>query len=242
MAHLRMPLHKLLLLILLHIAVIEAIHLCPLQGPSWPAPTGLSNDATVQSALKNITKTIQNASDAGNFSGASLSLEIFDTSNSNALLTYAHTAKEINTTLGVSKVDENTVFRIGSTSKMFPMLLLLIQGGFSPLQDPISKYIPEIKAAADDLLRNSTKRNNGIDYTKWNDITVGELASHLAGIARDCKSFVILILTTHINTSQMVSSISLSRPHCFSHWGFLLFHPHRFHPVVCRIHVAESVS
>jgi CubicO group peptidase (beta-lactamase class C family) len=73
------------------------------------------------------------------------------------------------------------------------MLLLLTQGGISPLQDPISKYIPEIKAAADDLLGNSTKINDGVDYTKWNEITVGELASHLAGIARDCKSFGILI-------------------------------------------------
>jgi CubicO group peptidase (beta-lactamase class C family) len=69
------------------------------------------------------------------------------------------------------------------------MLLLLIQGGFNRLGDPISRYIPEIKAAAADVLRNSTKRNNGIDYTNWNDITIGELASHLAGIARDCECF-----------------------------------------------------
>lgn len=189
MAHLRMPLYKLLLLLLLHVALIDAIHLCPLLGPSWPAPTDLSKDATVQAALKNITKTINNASNAGNFSGASLSLEVFDTSSSEALLTYGYTGKEINTTLGVSKVDENTVFRIGSTSKMFPMLLLLIEGGFNSLQDPISKYIPEIKVAADELLHNSTKRNDGIDYTKWNEVTVGELASHLAGIARDCEYF-----------------------------------------------------
>lgn len=116
-----------------------------------------------------------------------MSLEIFDTSCSDPLLKYAITSKEINTTLGVSKVDENTVFRIGSTSKMFPMLLLLIEGGFGPLQDPVSKYIPEIKAAAADLVGNSTKNNDGIDYTKWDEITVGELASHLAGIARDCE-------------------------------------------------------
>jgi CubicO group peptidase (beta-lactamase class C family) len=187
MAHLKMLLYELLLLLLLQVALIDAVHLCPLLGPSWPAPTGLSSDATVQAALKNITQTLQNASNAGKFSGASLSLEIFDTTSSDALLAYAYTAKEINTTLGVSKVDENTVFRIGSTSKMFPMFLLLIQSGFDTLQDPISKYIPEIKAAGADIQRNSTKRNNGIDYTNWNDITVGELASHLAGIARDCE-------------------------------------------------------
>lgn len=182
-----MLLPELLLLLLFQVALIDAVHLCPLLGPSWPAPTGLSSDATVQSALKNITQTLQDASNAGKFSGASLSLEIFDTTSSDALLNYAYTAKEINTTIGVSKVDENTVFRIGSTSKMFTMFLLLIQGGFNILQDPISKYIPEIKAAAADLLRNTTKSKNGIDYTNWNDITVGELASHLAGIARDCK-------------------------------------------------------
>ncbi|GLI78573.1 hypothetical protein PoHVEF18_006891 [Penicillium ochrochloron] len=146
-----MLLYELLLLLLLQVALIDAVHLCPLLGPSWPAPTGLSSDATVQAALKNITQTLQNASNAGKFSGASLSLEIFDTTSSDALLAYAYTAKEINTTLGVSKVDENTVFRIGSTSKMFPMFLLLIQSGFDTLQDPISKYIPEIKAAGADI-------------------------------------------------------------------------------------------
>jgi CubicO group peptidase (beta-lactamase class C family) len=185
----KMLFHEVLLLLLLQVAIIDAVHLCPLLGPSWPAPTGLSSDVTVQAALKNITQTLQDASDAGKFSGASLSLEIFDTSSSDALLTYAYTAKEIDTALGVSKVDENTVFRIGSTSKMFSMFLVLIQSGFNTLQDPISKYIPEIKSAVADLLQNSTKRNNGIDYTSWNDIKVGELASHLAGIARDCEGF-----------------------------------------------------
>lgn len=187
MVHLKMLLHEMLLLLLLQVALIDAAHLCPLLGPSWPAPTGLSSDASIQLALKNITRTLQDASKAGKFSGASLSLKIFDMTSSDALLTYAYTAKEINTTLGVSKVDENTVFRIGSRSKMFPIFLLLIQSGFDTLKDPISKYIPEIKAAGADLQRNSTKRNNGIDYTNWNDITVGELASHLAGIARDCE-------------------------------------------------------
>jgi CubicO group peptidase (beta-lactamase class C family) len=55
------------------------------------------------------------------------------------------------------------------------------------LQDPVAKYIPEIQAAVVDLLRNSTKRHDGINFTKWNEVTVGELASHLAGIARDCE-------------------------------------------------------
>ncbi|KAJ6087265.1 hypothetical protein N7467_006179 [Penicillium canescens] len=173
------------LLLVLCAALTNAVHLCPLLGPSWPAPTHLPDDPTVQSALQNITTTIQDAIKAGNFSGNSLSLQIFDTSGSRSLLTLSHTAEAINTTIGVSEVDENTVFRIGSASKIFTMLLLLIEDGFNILQDPVAKYIPEIQAAVVDLLRNSTKRRDGINFTKWNEVTVGELASYLAGIARD---------------------------------------------------------
>ncbi|KAJ5674717.1 uncharacterized protein N7477_004651 [Penicillium maclennaniae] len=172
-------------LLVLCAALTSAIHLCPLLGPSWPAATDISNDPTVQSALQNITTTIQDAINAGNFSGDSLSLVIFDTSDPGPLLTLSYTADAINTTIGVKEVDENTVFRIGSTSKMFTMLLLLIEAGFNPLEDPVAEYVPEIQAAIFDLLRNSTQRQDGIDFTTWNEVTVGELASHLAGIPRD---------------------------------------------------------
>ncbi|KAJ6131351.1 hypothetical protein N7523_001811 [Penicillium sp. IBT 18751x] len=172
-------------LLVLCAALTSAINLCPLLGPSWPAATDISNDPTVQSALQNITTTIQDAINAGNFSGDSLSLAIFDTSDPGPLLTLSYTADAINTTIGVSEVDENTVFRIGSTSKMFTMLLLLIEAGFNPLENPVAEYIHEIQAAIVDLLRNSTRRQDGIDFTKWNQVTVGELASHLAGIPRD---------------------------------------------------------
>jgi CubicO group peptidase (beta-lactamase class C family) len=67
------------------------------------------------------------------------------------------------------------------------MLLLLIEDGFNILQDPVAKYIPEIQAAVVDLRRNSTKSRDGINFTKWNEVTVGELASYLAGIPRDCE-------------------------------------------------------
>jgi CubicO group peptidase (beta-lactamase class C family) len=167
-------------------SVANAVNPCPLLGPSWPAPTSISADPIVSEALQNVTTTIQQAISAGNFSGNSLSLQIFDANDPGALLSLSYTANDINTTLGVSKVDENTVFRIGSTSKLFTMIMLLIENGFSPLQDPISDFIPELRRAAIELSRNSTQWDDGIDFTKWNEVTVGELASHLAGIARDC--------------------------------------------------------
>lgn len=174
------------LLLVLCAALTQSVNFCPLLGPVWPAATGLANDPTVKAALQSITTTIHHAITAGKFSGDSLSLQIFDTGSSDPLLSLSHTATDINTKIGVNKVDENTVFRIGSTSKMFTMLMLLIEDGFGSLNDPVSKYIPEIEAAVVDMHQNSTKSNDGIDFVKWNEVTVGELASHLAGVPRDC--------------------------------------------------------
>ncbi|KAJ5149866.1 hypothetical protein N7448_001444 [Penicillium atrosanguineum] len=168
-------------------SVVNAVNPCPILGPIWPAATGLSSDPVVIEALQNITTTIEHAIDAGNFSSDSISLQIFDANDPGALLSLFNTAADINTTLGVSDVDENTVFRIGSTSKLFTMFMLLIENGLGPMQDPVADYIPELRDAIIDLFRNSTNWDNGIDFTKWNEVTVGELATHMAGIGRDCK-------------------------------------------------------
>jgi CubicO group peptidase (beta-lactamase class C family) len=179
----------LLLLPVLCTSVANAVNPCPLFGPLWPAATGLSSDPVISEALQTITTAIEQASDAGNFSSASIALQIFDANDPDALLSLFSTSADINTTLGVSEVDENTVFRIGSTSKLFTMLMLLVQNGFGSLEDPVADYVPELRDAVVDLFHNSTHWDNGIDFTRWNEITLGELATHLAGIGRDCKCF-----------------------------------------------------
>lgn len=175
-----------LLLVLCTVSLASAVNPCPLLGPIYPPPTDLSHDATFNAALQNITATIQDAVNSDKLSSDSISMQIFHGSDSGSLMSLSYTADAINTTLGVSRVDENTVFRIGSTSKLWTMLLMLIEKGPTRLQDPIAQYIPELRQAAVELARNSSMRQDGIDFTKWNEVTIGELATHLAGIARDC--------------------------------------------------------
>ncbi|WP_431209883.1 serine hydrolase domain-containing protein [Puia sp. P3] len=69
---------------------------------------------------------------------------------------------------------EHTVYRIGSISKTFTayLMLLLVQDGTIRLDDPISKYLPEIKQ----LKRK--ERDTA-------EITFRELASHTAGLERE---------------------------------------------------------
>ena len=71
--------------------------------------------------------------------------------------------------------DVSTVYRIGSISKTFTayLMMLLVQDGTISLDEPIAKYLPEIK-----LL----KWKEGSDTS---EITFRELASHTAGLARE---------------------------------------------------------
>ncbi|MBS1606965.1 MAG: beta-lactamase family protein [Bacteroidetes bacterium] len=69
----------------------------------------------------------------------------------------------------------NTVYRIGSISKTFTayLMMLLVQDGIVGLDEPVAKYLPEIRRL---------KREAGSDTS---EITFRELASHTGGLARE---------------------------------------------------------
>lgn len=159
---------------------------CPLLGPVFPLPTNLANDAAFTAAKNNISSTLQQAISNGQFGTDSISVQIFGVNDARPLFQYAYTSNAINTTAGVSKVDENTVFRIASVSKLWMMLLFLMEKGISTFQEPIANYIPELQAAVANLQHNSTMMTDQIDFVQWDQITIGELAGQLAGIPRDC--------------------------------------------------------
>lgn len=168
---------------------------CPLLGPIYPPPTNLSNDPTFAIAVQDITSILDQVTSNGSLSNTSISVQIFDAIESSPLLNFAYTADNINTTLGVSKVDQDTVFRVGSVSKLWTMVLFLIEEGLWPFQEPVARFIPELARAAGELQWDPRKRRNGIDYVHWGDVSMGELASHLAGIARDCMSLPLLLVS-----------------------------------------------
>ena len=67
-----------------------------------------------------------------------------------------------------------TVYRIGSISKTFTayLMMLLVQDGVIKLDDPVAKYLPEVR---------QLKRKEGDTA----EITFRELASHTGGLARE---------------------------------------------------------
>jgi CubicO group peptidase (beta-lactamase class C family) len=86
---------------------------------------------------------------------------------------YGHTAN------GENAIDENTIFEIGSVSKVFTSLLLadMVEKGEVSLNDPIDKFLPEYVSAP---TKNDKK------------ITLLDLATHSSGLPRWPDGFPVL--------------------------------------------------
>jgi hypothetical protein len=54
-----------------------------------------------------------------------------------------------------------------------------------PFHEPVAKWVPELRDAAKKLRNNATMPNDKINHLRWDEVTIGELASHLAGVIRE---------------------------------------------------------
>ena len=81
-----------------------------------------------------------------------------------------------------STVDQNTIFAIGSNTKVFTTILLaqMVEDGLIKLNDPIDKYLPS---------------NVIVPQYKGHKITIEDLATHTSGLpefpSNYCPSFAI---------------------------------------------------
>jgi len=162
---------------------------CPLIGPEFPPPQRLAEHPIWKKAVENITAVFDYI-DASNITGVdrfSYSIQIFSSNPGPPILWERHrTAKNLpaNTT-GVKDVDGDTVYRLGSVSKVFTVLAFLAEAGDVHWNQPITKYVPELAKLAG---RASSSDFDSVRETAWDDITVGSLASQVSGLGRDCKS------------------------------------------------------
>ncbi|KAK4236185.1 hypothetical protein C8A03DRAFT_17146 [Achaetomium macrosporum] len=162
----------------------EAKANCPLYGPLFPRPTNLLHDPVVKAVAATLDNVFVEHIDNDTTTGSerySYSVEVFTGSEDKPLWSHYWTApslKNFNST-GVTRVDSNTVFRIGSVTKIFTVLTFLATVGDEIWNDPITKHLPEIA----EIARNAS--GDPILTTDWESITVGSLASQTSGLIRD---------------------------------------------------------
>ncbi|KAL2825082.1 beta-lactamase/transpeptidase-like protein [Aspergillus cavernicola] len=165
---------------------------CPLLGPAFPPFSLNTNDETVAKALKNLTAQLnelvtENTGSHGDVSpNTTFSIALFSSDPGHAedepfFWQYHHTAPALNrSSVGSHAAGKDSIYRIGGLTEVFTVWSLLLAGdgdGDQILDDPVTRHLPE--------LANSSGEQDVIGHVAWDDVTVGQLASHMSGIARD---------------------------------------------------------
>lgn len=175
------------LAVLLFAAQTSAIANCPFNGAVFPKPTDFSS-ATWQAAVASLASTFQarDSDPATNPDTTSYALEIFSSAEDQPIWSHYHSSAELrasNGSAGVKAIDSNSVFRIGSVTKIFTVLTFLVKAGHAHWDDPVTAYVPELAVLARNYYQDP------ILHVDWDSITLGALASQLTGIVRDCTLF-----------------------------------------------------
>ena len=153
---------------------------CPPLGPVLPAPTNPSVHPTVQDGVVNVTSAFNEITTKLNTTGISIALKSIH--EDSPILELHYTPKYLNPN-GTSKIDSQSVYRLGSITKIFAVLSVLKLRDVR-WDDPVTKYVPELR-----VMKPETSEVNDITAVQWDQVTVGALASHMSGIGTDCKFF-----------------------------------------------------
>jgi len=172
-----------ILILLFHLQRVSSFQDCPLLGLAFPSPTKFGA-GVIQNAASNLNDAINNAISTGDINGAtaSFSIEVFSTNSASSFFTYHYSAPNLNASLGVSTVDSGSIYRIGSISKLFTVLTLLVSDGDVHFKDPVTRYVPELAKAA-----KGYSKDESLSAVDWEAVTIGDLASQISGIARECR-------------------------------------------------------
>jgi CubicO group peptidase (beta-lactamase class C family) len=176
--------HALVALLVFQFRYALSFTSCPLLGIDFPAPSNLRGSSVIQTATSELLTTINNLINTGIIDGnaSSFSVEIFSSQDTQSLFTFHHSSPNLNSSVGVKTVDSDSIYRIGSISKLFTVYLLLIESGDIHFHDPITKFVPELLAAP------RISADDDLDFVDWESITIENIASQMGGLGRDCKS------------------------------------------------------
>ena len=150
---------------------------------TYPAPTNVTG-GLVASAGQQLEATfdalLANETVAAQINTTSFSVEVFSLNDPDSSFTYHYTSEALSDE-GTTTVNPDSIYRTGSIAKLWTVYIWLMAAGDSAFNDPITKYVPELEeyAASHDAV------SDPVNIVDWSSITVGALASQVAGISRD---------------------------------------------------------
>ncbi|KAK3944610.1 beta-lactamase/transpeptidase-like protein [Diplogelasinospora grovesii] len=185
---------------------------CPPLGPVLPAPVNPSANPAVSAALSAINTKFQSLVSKFNISAASIAATSI---HEDKPLFELHYTPPSLASRGVQKVDSNSIYRIGSLSKVFTALAVLKLCKVD-LDDTVTKYLPQLKD-----LKKEQEVNNDITTVHWDQITLGALASHMAGIGADLATDLADFPApwTALGLPNLTTTQDAELPHCAGLFG-----------------------
>jgi hypothetical protein len=161
----------------------QASQHCSFLGPVFPPPTNVLQDSTtVPKALNIFRTTLESSLRNGTLQATNVSFFLTAFDAERTIFEYRYASPTLgNSSLTSGRLDRDTLFRIGSVSKLLTVYTLLAEVGIAHLNDPVTKWVPELAAIAGS--------ESSVDGVQWEDVTIGSLADHTSGINRDCRYF-----------------------------------------------------
>jgi CubicO group peptidase (beta-lactamase class C family) len=145
---------------------------CPILGPAFPSDFNVSSSTAIREAISAFPGLVDNLFNSGvmNRSDVSFAIDVFSSETNASIYNYAHSGEDLKSSLTAGVLDDGTIFRIGSVSKIHTVYAILAVAGMEIFEHPVTKYLPEL--ARDDVPG---------DRIVWNEVTVGALASQMGG-------------------------------------------------------------
>jgi len=158
---------------------------CSLLGQVYPQPRSLlssevfaAGKAALFQALSDGVKTGQTDYGPLDSVNTTFSIGVFSAHDPGHLFEFHHQATGASAPKIQPGLNGDSIYRVASVTKVLTVLTMLARlGGRVPWDDPITKYVAE--------LRNAPV-GDVVGRVQWQDVTLGALASHLGGVARDC--------------------------------------------------------
>ncbi|TPX11564.1 uncharacterized protein E0L32_007775 [Thyridium curvatum] len=149
---------------------------CPPLGPVLPAPQRASANPAVKKGLADFKAALDKMTAPLNVSAVSVGVKTLG--EEAPLFEYHFTPSKLDPK-GVQKVTSDSMYRIASTSKVFPAYALMLIDGVL-WEDPVTKYVPELRELA-----KQAAAQDAVHVVDWDEVTLGALASHTSGIPVD---------------------------------------------------------
>ncbi|KAK1977888.1 beta-lactamase [Colletotrichum cereale] len=147
---------------------------CPPLGPTLPSNKTPSDSKAVREAVAKIQEGLINRTSS--LQGTGISIGIKSVHEDHPLFNW-HFTPPVADNRSTAKIDIDTIYRGGSITKLFTTLTALKNARIKST-DPVTKYLPQLKTEA-------VQNEGELNFIPWDNITVGDLASHLSGLGGD---------------------------------------------------------